>query len=237
MNGRSKKLTSMCVIMSIQAPTCLYPNCVYRRQERIFFLILKNVIDLTPSVHQIPVYTPTTVLQSFSRKEFHVHSEEVLSSHDTLNWISTSVTLSRFFTKCHIHHLFFQFVSKRNVLFLHNRTQKHLHEVFWRSELHVRRLQIRIVSQCVVCVHSTTLRSYLLFRVWKGLARTGPDGTSRRINEEFLCLPFLHANREASVILQESCQRSRLKSVSFELFVWGVPVDLRQCVRFHLCGD
>ena len=113
--------------------------------------------DFAPSGHQIPVLTPTTGLQPFSRKEFHVHSREVLLSHDVVNWISTSVTLARFFTNRHIHHLLFQFVSQRKILFVPSHTQKHLHQDFSLSEVHVRRLRIKIVSQRVVCVHSDDL--------------------------------------------------------------------------------
>ena len=42
--------------------------------------------------------------------------------------------------------------------------------------------------------------------------------TSGRINEEFLLLLFLHTNRDTSVVGE--FQRSRISSVSFELFVW-----------------
>ena len=122
--------------------------------------------DRLPSAHQIPVRTPTTNLQSFSRKEFHVHSGEVLSSHDEANWISTSDTLARFFRKRHIHHLLFQFGSQRTVLFLPSRTQKHFHQGFWRSEVHVRRLRIKMVSPRVIRVHSAGLCSCLLVRVF-----------------------------------------------------------------------
>ena len=102
----------------------------------------------------------------FSRKEFHVHSGEVLSSHDVVKGISTSGTLTRFFRQSHIHHLLFQLVSQRNVRLLPRHTQKHPHQDFWRSEVHVRRLRIRIVRQCVFCVHKTVLGRCLLVRVF-----------------------------------------------------------------------
>ena len=91
-------------------------------------LMKKQIIET--SDNHIPVRTLTTGLQPFSRKEFHVHSGEVLSSHDEANWISTSDTLARFFRKRHIHHLLFQFGSQRTVLFLPSRTQKHFHQGF-----------------------------------------------------------------------------------------------------------
>ena len=58
-----------------------------------------------------------------------IHSGEVSSSHDEINWTSTSGTLPRFFTKCHIHHLLFQLVSQLNVRLLPIHTQKHPHWV------------------------------------------------------------------------------------------------------------
>ena len=50
-------------------------------------LMKKQIIET--SDNHIPVRTLTTGLQPFSRKEFHVHSGEVLSSHEEVNWIST----------------------------------------------------------------------------------------------------------------------------------------------------
>ena len=69
-------------------------------------------------------------------------------------------------TKRHIHHLHFQFVSQDNAHVLPSRNQKSPYQGFWRSEVHVRRLRIRIVSQRVVCVHSVGLGSCLLVRVF-----------------------------------------------------------------------
>ena len=63
------------------------------------------------SAHQIPVRTQTTGPQAYSRKEFHDHSGEVLSSHDEANWISTTDPLARLSTKSQFLHLLFQFVS------------------------------------------------------------------------------------------------------------------------------
>ena len=95
-------------------------------------------------------------------------SGEVLSSHDVVNWISTSDTVVRLFTKDHrdIHLLFFQFVSQHIVRFFPIRNQKQLYQAFWHTEVHVRRLRIKIVGQRVVCVHSVGLRSFLLLRVF-----------------------------------------------------------------------
>ena len=67
--------------------------------------------------------------------------------------------------KCHIHHLLFQFVSQHNVRLLPSRNQEHPHQGFWCSEVHVRRLRIRIVRQCVFCVHSVVRGSFFLVRV------------------------------------------------------------------------
>ena len=108
---------------------------------------------------QIPVHTQTTGPQVHSRKEFHDHSGDVSSSRETVNWISTTGPLARLSTKCHILHLLFQFMSQGNTLLLHNRNQKSPYQDFWRSQVHVRRhrVRIRIVSQCVVCVHSVGL--------------------------------------------------------------------------------
>jgi hypothetical protein len=44
--------------------------------------------------------------------------------------------------------------------------QKSPYQGFCRSEVHVRRLRIRIDSQRVVCVHSVGLGSSFLFRVF-----------------------------------------------------------------------
>jgi len=66
----------------------------------------------------------------------------------------------------HIHHLFLQFVSQVNTHLLPSRNQKSPYRgFFWHSEVHVRRLRIRIVSQSVVCVHSVDLGSCCLVRV------------------------------------------------------------------------
>ena len=51
--------------------------------------------DLPPSTRRNPVRIPTTDLQSFSRKDFHVYSAEFLSSQDLVHWIPTSDTLAR----------------------------------------------------------------------------------------------------------------------------------------------
>ena len=96
-----------------------FPTCLSTDPCQVSF-------DFPPSSHQIPVHTPITGLHPFSQKEFHVHSGEVLSSHDVVNWISTSVTLGRLFTKCHIYHLLFQFVSELFFLFLLSLNQEHL---------------------------------------------------------------------------------------------------------------
>ena len=42
----------------------------------------------------------------------------------------------------------------------------HLIKVFWISEVHVRRLRIRVVSQCVVCDHSEVRGICLFVRVF-----------------------------------------------------------------------
>ena len=94
-------------------------------------------VDLSPSAQDNPVHTPTTGLHPFSRKDFDVYLEEVLSSQDLVSWISTSGTLARvsdaprkktretspdltttsfnqviprLFMKCHNHPLFQSFV-------------------------------------------------------------------------------------------------------------------------------
>ena len=115
--------------------------------------------------HTSSIINNNTGIQTFSWKEFHVHSGEVLSSHDPANWISTSDTLPRFFTNRHVHHLLFQFVSQHNVLFLPNRTQKHLHQDFWRSEVHVRRLGI---LELLVIVWFVSIVLVLVVTCWFG---------------------------------------------------------------------
>ncbi len=85
---------------------------------------------------------------------------------DDGNWISTTDPLGRLSTKRHTHHLIFQFVSQGNGQVLPSHNLKSPYQGFWRSEVHVRRLRIRIVSQWMVCVHSVDLGSYLIVRVF-----------------------------------------------------------------------
>ena len=69
--------------------------------------------------------------------------------------------------KHHTQHLLFQFVSKGNAHLLHSRNQKSPYQgFFWRSEVHVRSLRIRIVSHRVVCALSVGLVTSLLFWVF-----------------------------------------------------------------------
>jgi hypothetical protein len=56
-------------------------------------------------------------------------------------------------------------VSQDNAHLLPRHNQKSPYQGFWRSEVHVRRLRIGIVSQRVVRVHSLGLGSCLLVRV------------------------------------------------------------------------
>ncbi len=68
-------------------------------------------------------------------------------------------------TKRHIPHLFLQFESQDNVLLLPIHNQKSPYQVFWCTKVNFRRLRIRVVSQCVVCVYSDVLGSDLFVRV------------------------------------------------------------------------
>ena len=103
--------------------------------------------DFPSSAHQIPVRTPTTGPQAFSRKEFNDHSWEVLLTHDVVNWTSTTGPLARLPTKHQILHPPLQFVPQGSAHVLPRRNQNSPYQGFWRSEVHVRRLRIRIVSQ------------------------------------------------------------------------------------------
>ncbi len=82
-----------------------------------------------------------------------------------VNWVFTTGPLGRLSMKCHIHHLHLQFVSQDNAHLLPIRNHKSPYKDFLHSEVHVRRLRIRIVSQSVVCVHSVDLGSCCLVRV------------------------------------------------------------------------
>ena len=73
------------------------------------------------------------------RKEFNVLRFENLSVHEKLNGIPT-VSLPRLPTKCHIHPLHLQIVSRGNTHLPPIRIQKKTNQGFWRSEVHVRRL-------------------------------------------------------------------------------------------------
>ena len=97
---------------------------------------------------------------------FNDHPWEVLLILHVVNWIPTTVPLTRLSTKSHIHHLLFKLMAQDNHHLLPIRNQKSPYQGFWRSEVQVCRLQITIVSQCVVCVlyFCHGLGSYLL--VW-----------------------------------------------------------------------
>ena len=71
----------------------------------------------------------------------------------------------RFTTNRHIPHFHLQFVSQDNTHLLPSLNQKSPYQGFWRSEVHFRRLQIRVVSQREVCVHSDGLGSCLFVRL------------------------------------------------------------------------
>ena len=60
--------------------------------------------DFLSSDHQNPVRIPPSRPQANSRKEFNDHLPlwEVFSTYDVVNWIPTTVPLSRVTTKCHI---------------------------------------------------------------------------------------------------------------------------------------
>ena len=57
-------------------------------------------------------------------------------------------------------------MSQDNGQVLPSRNQKSPYQGFRRSEVHVRRVRIRIVSHRVVCVHSVGLGSCLFARVF-----------------------------------------------------------------------
>ena len=71
--------------------------------------------DFPSSDHQIPVRTPTTDPQVFSRKEFNDQSWEVSWTQDVVNWTSTTGPLARLPTKHQILHLLIQFMSQDRV--------------------------------------------------------------------------------------------------------------------------
>ena len=95
------------------------PEVVYM----VFHVPMSSVFGPIPSVHHIPVRISFTGLHHVSRKEFHVHSGESLSSHEVVEGISVSGILARFFMQRHIHHLLVQIVSQFNVRLLPSRTQ------------------------------------------------------------------------------------------------------------------
>ena len=91
-----------------------------------------------------------------------------------MNWIPTD-PLARLPTKSHIHPRLLHIVCEGNAHLLPIRIQKTPYQGFWRSEVHVRRLRIRIVSQGVTCVHSVGLGICLLFRM---CLLTDPHGST-----------------------------------------------------------
>ena len=117
-----------------------------------FHRIMSNTLTFSSSTHQIPVHTPTTGTQVFSRKEFNDHSCEVLLTHDVVKWTFTTVPLTRLPTKHHI----LQFVSQDSAHVLPSLNQKSPYQDFWHPEVHVHRLRNRLDAMLILKVWFVT---------------------------------------------------------------------------------
>jgi hypothetical protein len=125
--------------------------------------------DFPSSVHHRPVPTQPTGPQAYARKELLWAFVEgfIVTWCGKLDLHNRQPSKVIRDMKHHTQHLLFQFVSKGNAHLLHSRNQKSPYQgFFWRSEVHVRSLRIRIVSHRVVCTHSVGLATSLLFWVF-----------------------------------------------------------------------
>ena len=122
-----------------------------QEKGKSFFLVLKCT-DIHPQNH-LHIFPLTLVLSTIKNHLYQGRFMLVFSTFESEDWIPPGF-LSRSPTRCHIHPPVFQLCLKKPYIVFPVTPNQTLLDVLWR-EVHVRHLQIRIVSQGVqVCGHS-----------------------------------------------------------------------------------